>query len=326
MKNVKKFLLLLAVIVSSFAFVACGSNPESGDSGLDESKAPGMEEEVEETLTIKHELGESLVDKNPKRVIVFDYGILDALDNIGEDIIGLPKKSVPDYLGKYKADEYIDVGSLKEPNFETIYELEPDLIIISSRQAPLYEEFERVGPTIYLNIDGGDYMNSFKNNMETLGEIFDKKDLLEEKVEEIEEAINKLGEKARSKDVKGLFVMANDGNLSAFGKGSRFGILFDEFGVTPVDEGIQVTTHGDKISFEYIVEKDPEYLYIMDRAAVAGGDISAKQVMDNDLIKSTNAYKDDRIIYLDAHTWYVSSGGLTGTMKMVEEIRSSLEK
>lgn len=324
MKNIKKILLLLVVMVSSFALMACGSNPESVDPGIDESKSPQIE--VDETVTIKHELGETIVDKNPKRIIVFDYGILDAIDNIGEDIIGLPKKSVPPYLEKYKADDYIDVGSLQEPNFEKIYELEPDLIIISARQASLYEEFEKVGPTVYLNIDGGDYMNSFKNNMETLGEIFDKKELLGGKVGEIEEAINKLGEEAKSKDVNGLFIMANDGNLSAFGRGSRFGILFDEFGVTPVDEGIQVTTHGDKISFEYIVEKNPEYLYIMDRAAVAGGDISAKQVMDNDLIKSTDAYKNDRIIYLDAHTWYVSSGGLTGTMKMVEEIRSSLEK
>lgn len=323
MKNIKKLLLLVVVMISSFALMACGTEPATD---VDESNVTGKQEEVAETITITHELGEAVVDKNPKKVIVFDYGILDALDNIDEDIIGLPKGTVPPYLEKYKGDEYVDVGSLKEPNFETIYELEPDLIIISTRQAELYEEFEKIAPTVYLPIDGGDYMNSFKSNMKALGEIFNKEDLLAEKVGEIEEAINKLGEEAKEKDITGLFVMANDGNLSAFGKGSRFGILFDEFEVTPIDENIQVTTHGDKISFEYIVEKNPDYIYVMDRAAVAGGDISAEQVMDNELIRSTDAYKNDRIIYLDAHVWYVSSGGLTGTMKMVEEIQSSLEK
>lgn len=101
-----------------------------------------------------------LVDKNPKKVIVFDYGILDALDHIGEDIIGLPKKSVPPYLDKYKSDEYVDLGTLQEPNFETIYELKPDVIIISARQASLYDEFKKIAPTIYLSIDGGDYINT----------------------------------------------------------------------------------------------------------------------------------------------------------------------
>lgn len=43
----------------------------------------------------------------------------------------------------------------------------------------------------------------------------------------------------------------------------------------------------------------------MDRAAVAGEDISAKQVIKNDLIKSTTAYKNANITYLDAHVWYV---------------------
>jgi iron complex transport system substrate-binding protein len=252
--------------------------------------------------------------------------MLDTLDEIGEDIIGLPKKSIPPYLDKYKGEDYVDVGTLQEPNFETIYELKPDLIIISARQASLYDEFKKIAPTVYLPTDGGDYMNSFKTNMGILGQIFDKEDILTEKIQEIENAIIALNEKAKSNDKNALFIMANDGNLSAFGRGSRFGILYGEFGVNPVDEGIEVTTHGDKIAFEYIVEKNPDYIYVMDRAAIAGGDISAEQVMDNDLIKSTDAYKNDRITYLDAHIWYVSSGGLTGTRKMVEEIESSLEK
>ena len=32
------------------------------------------------------------------------------------------------------------------------------------------------------------------------------------------------------------------------------------------------------------------------------------------------------LIYLESYIWYVSSGGLTGTIKMVDEIQSSLEK
>lgn len=321
MKSIKKVLLLVVVVIGTFSMIGCSSKSQ-------EVNQNGLENEVEEntSITIKHELDEVTLEKRPERIIVFDYGMLDTLDEIGEEIIGLPKKSIPPYLEKYKGEDYVDVGTLQEPNFETIYELKPDLIIISARQASLYDEFKKIAPTVYLPTDGGDYMNSFKTNMGILGQIFDKEDMLTEKIQEIENTIIALKEKAKSNDKNALFIMANDGNLSAFGRGSRFGILYGEFGVNPVDEGIEVTTHGDKIAFEYIVEKNPDYIYVMDRAAIAGGDISAEQVMDNDLIKSTDAYKNDRITYLDAHIWYVSSGGLTGTRKMVEEIESSLEK
>lgn len=319
MKSIKNLMLLLVVIISAIAMVGCSVNPAVVE-------PEGIIEEIPTTITIKHELDEVTVNKNPKKVIVFDYGILDVLDNVDEDIIGLPKKSVPPYLDKYRSDDYVDVGTLQEPNFETIYELKPDLIIISARQASLYDEFKKIAPTLYLNIDGGDYINSFKYNMDALGKIFDKEELMAEKVAEIEATIKDLNDIAKSNGKTGLFVMANDGNLSAFGAGSRFGVLHNEFGVTPVDESIAPSTHGDKISFEYIVEKDPDYLYVMDRAVIAGGDTSAQQVMDNELIKTTRAYKNDNIIYLDSYIWYVSSGGLTGTIRMVDEIKSSIEK
>lgn len=318
MKRFRGLSLALIIIVSAFAIIGC--SPKEPVVSTD------IEEDANVSIVIKHELDEIRVDKSPERVIVFDYGLLDALDKIGEDIIGLPKKTIPPYLDKYKAEEYVDVGTLQEPNFETIYELKPDLIIISARQASLYDEFKKIAPTVYLPTDGGDYINSFKFNMETIGKIFGKEDLMNTELKNIEDEINKLNEKAKSSDKKALFIMANDGNLSAFGTGSRFGILHKEFGLAAVDESIEPSTHGDKISFEYIVEKDPDLIYVMDRAAIAGGDISAAKVMDNDLVKSTKAYKNGNIFYLDAHIWYVSSGGLTGTIKMLEEIQSSLEK
>ncbi|HLS52985.1 MAG TPA: ABC transporter substrate-binding protein [Tissierellaceae bacterium] len=247
MKNIRKSILFVGLIILSLIFVSCDFQPS--DTG---------KENPEEMITIKHELGEEKVKKNPERIIVFDYGILDALDNIGIDVIGVAKQSLPAYLDKYKADEYVDIGSLKEPNFETIYEINPGLIIISGRQGDIYDELRKIAPTVYLNIDGGDYLNSFKSNMEILGKMFDREDLLKEKVEEITEAIDKLHEKAQSIDKNGLFIMANDGNLSAYGLGSRFGVLHKEFGVKAADENIDASTHGQKITFEYIVETDPD--------------------------------------------------------------------
>jgi len=324
MKNKKGIILLFLVVLTMIVSVACGNNMEEKTGETTNLETENIEES-NFPITIKHELGETILESKPKKVIVFDYGVLDAMDKIGEDIIGLPKKTVPDYLDKYKDDKYVDVGTLQEPNFEKIYELNPDLIIIAARQAKLYEEFVEIAPTVYISIDGANYLNSFKDNMKILGEIFQKEDIVQKEIENIEGKIQNINKKAKEVGKNGLFLMANDGNLSVFGEGSRFGVLYKEFGIVPADENIESSTHGQKISFEYIVEKNPDFLYVMDRAAITGGEISAKQILNNDLIKSTKAYKEDNIIYLDSPIWYVAAGGITATEKMIEDVLKSLE-
>lgn len=324
MKNKKGIILLFLVVLTMIVSVACGNNMEEKTGETTNLETENIEES-NFPITIKHELGETILESKPEKVIVFDYGVLDAMDKIGEDIIGLPKKTVPDYLDKYKDDKYVDVGTLQEPNFEKIYELNPDLIIIAARQAKLYEEFVEIAPTVYISIDGANYLNSFKDNMKILGEIFQKEDIVQKEIENIEGKIQNINKKAKEVGKNGLFLMANDGNLSVFGEGSRFGVLYKEFGIVPTDENIESSTHGQKISFEYIVEKNPDFLYVMDRAAITGGEISAKQILNNDLIKSTKAYKEDNIIYLDSPIWYVAAGGITATEKMIEDVLKSLE-
>src|SRR5690606_29131084 len=142
-----------------------------------------------------------------------------------------------------------------------------------------------------------DYVGSFKNNMKTLGEIFEKESEVEEKLAEIEEAIEAVNEKATASGKNALIVLANEGKVSAYGPNSRFGLIHDEFGIQPVDENIEASTHGKIISFEYIVEQDPDYLFVIDRGAAIGDESSAKEVVENELVKNTKAYQEGNIVY-----------------------------
>ncbi len=286
----------------------------------------GRNESVSEQITITHVSGDTLVNTNPKRVVVFDYGILDSLDALEiEGIVGVVQDGLPDYLSKYAGEEYSAIGTLKEPDMEKIFELTPDLIIITGRQADYYEELNKIAPTINLAMDTSDYLGSFKSNMNTLAQIFGKEKEVTTKVEEIENTISELNAKVTGKNINGLITLANDGAFSVYGQDSRFGIIHKEFGVTPVDEAIEGSTHGQKASFEYVVEKNPEYLFVVDRAAIAGGNTSAKELFDNELIEKTDAYKNDNIVYLDPVIWYTSVGGFTSTTKMVEEINAAIK-
>lgn len=279
-----------------------------------------------ETIVVTHELGETTVNKNPKRVVVFDYGTLDSLDVLGvEGIVGVVQDGLPEYLSKFASEEYSSVGTLKEPDMEKIFELSPDLIITSGRQADYYEELSKIAPTIHLVIDNENYLESFTENMNILGTIFGEEKAVEKELEKIDEAITELNQKVTEKGVNGLIALANDGAFSVYGQESRFGIIHNTFGVIPVDENIEVSTHGQKASFEYVVEKNPQYLFVIDRATVTGGTSSAKELFENELMEKTDAYKNGNIVYLDPVIWYTATGGFTSTMKMVEEIDSAIK-
>lgn len=279
-----------------------------------------------ETIVVTHESGETEVTTNPKKIVVFDYGVLDSLDKLGvEGIIGVVQDGLPEYLSKYASEEYASVGTLKEPDMEKIFELSPDLIIMSGRLVDYYDELSKIAPTVNLAVDNENYLESFTTNMNVVGQIFNKDKEVKEELNSINEAIEVLNKKVTEKDVNGLITLANDGSFSVYGQTSRFGIIHNTFGVKPVDENIEVSTHGQKASFEYVVEKNPDYLFVVDRAAIAGGTTSAKELFENELMEKTDAYKNGNIIYLDPAIWYTATGGLTSTMTMVEEIDNAIK-
>lgn len=313
----KKFTFLFVAGILLMTLAACGSSNSDKDNSSSEDDS---------SITVEHELGKTEVEKNPKKVVVFDYGILDTLDELGIDVAGVPQGNIPSYLDKYESDDYENVGSLKEPDFEKIAEIDPDVIIISGRQSDVYDQLEEIAPTIYLGVDTTRYMDSFKENMETVGKLFDKEDEVDQELAAIDDSIDTLKEKAEDTDKNGLIILANDDKISAYGPSSRFGLIHDVFGVPAVDENIEASIHGKNVSFEYVKEQDPDLLYIVDRGAVVtDGEPSAKKMVENDLMKKTKAYQNDDITYLNPDYWYLSGGGLVSVQEMIQEVSDSLD-
>ncbi len=150
-----------------------------------------------------------------------------------------------------------------------------------------------------------------------LAEIFEKEAEAEEALAEVHQSIEALNEEATADDGKSLVVLANEGSVSAYGPSSRYGMIHDNFGFEPVDENIESSTHGQSISYEYISENNPDYMFVIDRgAAVGDGDESSlTNVIENELVQTTEAYKNDKILYLDPEFWYLSGGGLTSVQE-----------
>lgn len=276
------------------------------------------------TLQIVHELGTTEVPVKPERVVVFDFGVLETLDEMGVPVAGVPQGNLPSHLARYGDSAYRNVGTLKDPDFEVIHNLRPDLIIISGRQAEFYEELSRLAPTIYVGVDNANYLPSFKENMNTLAQIFGLEDAMESRLADIDAQIERVRQQTAGK--KALMLLVTGGKASTYGPGSRYGLIYDVMGLTPAVANVVASTHGQSISWEFVVMADPDYILVIDRDAVVsgGGNQPAQRVVENALVRQTRAYKEGRITYLDPTYWYLSGGGLTSLAKMLSDIEEAM--
>lgn len=281
-----------------------------------------------ESIEVKDSNGLAVdVPVNPEKVVIFDMGLLDTFEVLDskDKVVGTVTQSLPDYLSSFGDSDVVSVGSLKEPDLEAVYELDPDLILISGRQLDFLDELDKIAPTLYLSVDLENYWDSFAENMQTIGQILLMEEQVEAELDSIQKEMGALQEAAQDSGKSTLVTILNEGSLSAFGEHSRYGMLYEEFGFIPVDNSIESSIHGQSISYEYILQENPDLLFVVDRSQAIGGDTSISDLSLNPVIQETRAYLQDAIIYLDADLWYLSGGGLQSIQLMIQEVQNQVE-
>lgn len=303
------------LLAAGLSLTACGSDDA-------EARVDGP------SVTVEHAQGETEVPLDPAEVVVFDMAVLDTIDTLGagDRVAGVPQEFVPEFLADYAGEEYVNAGTLFEPDYEAVNAAEPDLIIVAGRSAEAYDDLSEIAPTIDLSLDLEDFLGSFEEQTATLGEIFGKEaeaqqalDALEKRVADVRTQTADAGD--------GLFLLTTGGELSAYGSGSRFGnVVHDALGIEPADSDIQADTHGEAVSFEYVAETDPEWLFVLDRDVAVGESEggAAQAVLDNELVAQTRAWKKDQVVYVDPTRWYVVGSGLSTLDAMVTEVQQAV--
>ncbi|MBC9225187.1 ABC transporter substrate-binding protein [Aeromicrobium sp. 636] len=315
----RRFAAVLTLPLLGLALSACGNENESASGG------------DTETITVTDALGDEEVPLNPKSVVVFDMGVLDTLDTLGVDAVtGVAKGgATPSYLKKYEGDDYVAVGDLFEPNLEAIPRAKPDLIIVGGRSASMHDTledtFEGV-PVLDMSVDQNAYLDSSRKNILTLASIFEKEKQAEEILAGYDERIAAVKKQASSAG-KGLVLLTSGGEVTAYSLNSRFGFVHDVFGVPAAtgELGDSESRHGEAVSFEFIRKVNPDLLYVVDRDSAIGEDgKSAEEILDNALVKKTNAWKNEKVTYVDAEAWYIVIGGLTSLGTLIDDVEKSL--
>lgn len=290
--------------------------------GFAATSAPAVAQEIR----VRHAQGETVLPARPAKVFTFDLAALDTLDALGVAVAGVPGSNIPDYLARYRDDAHLKIGSLFEPDFEAIAAAGPDLIIVAGRSSPKYAELSRIAPTIDLTVAPEAYLEGAKANAALLGRIFGREKEAADRIAGLEASIAAARETARGTgDV--LVIMTSGGKVTAYGPGSRFGWIYDHLGMRPAAREVTAATHGEAISFEYLLQTNPEWLFVLDRdSAIGSAGASAAGTLDNELVAATQAARNDRIVYVDTVRWYLVGPGIAALTTVVDEIGTALRK
>ena len=336
----------VAVLAACGSANASNNSAGGGDGAGNGDSASGSS--VEYPVTIKRAQGGLTLEQAPERVAVLDSI---AAIHLSSAVAGVPKTSTtyPDSLSEFQSDTYKDVGTVKEPDEEAIADIDPDLVIVAKRTSKAYETLSANFPTIDMTVKADDATDgaaqggggggggggegqqksatataTLTSYADILGNIFNKKDDAQAKLSEFTTAADEVAKVAKDAG-KGLFLMTNGDKVTAFGTGSRFDVVFDEFGVTPAVEDVEAATHGEAIDFEFIGDADPDLLFVLDRSAAIGQEgTPAKEVLNNDIVTATKAWKNNKVFYVNGVDWYIIGEGFTASPRMAEEIKNDL--
>ena len=266
---------------------------------------------------------------DPQRIAILDMASLDILDalGVGDRVVGTADTSL-EYLQGYIKDDIANIGTIKEADLEAVMACEPDVIFIGGRLASSYDALSEIAPVVYLSTDTElGVVESVRRNAATIASMFGMEDKVDALMADFDARITALSEFAAGKTaIVGLVTSGSYNVLGNDGRGSMIGreIGFENIGV---DANIDTSTHGNEASFEFIVEKAPDYIFVMDRDAAIGTDGAklAQEIVENELVKGTDAYKNGNVVYL-AHpaVWYTAEGGITALDLMLQDLESEL--
>lgn len=328
----RSFLTAMAAVSAAGVLAACGASSSTASSVASSvaasSETAASSEAAPESVTIKafngaKELVDVEVPFDPQRIAILDLASLDILDElgVGDRVVGTASTSL-DYLQSYVTNDSIaNLGNIKEADMEAVMACEPDIIFIGGR-------LSEIAPVVFLATDAEKgVVESTRENAMTIASIFGLEDHVEALMVDFDSRIDALKSFAEGKTA--IVGMTTSGSFNVLGNDGRCSIIGKEIGFENigVDANIDTSTHGNEASFEFIVDKNPDYIFAMDRDAAIGTDGAqmAQEILENELVKSTDAYKNGHVVYL-AHpnVWYTAEGGIQALSEMLSDLENAL--
>lgn len=312
---------------------ACGEKKaveeESSTDTPKEEVTQTKEESTNEngTRTIEY-LGESYeVPEKVERIVV--TGAMEAM----EDMVVLDVHPVGAIAvgGKFPelyasvTDKAESIGEKIKPNFEKILELDPDVILGSTKfPEEVQSKLEKIAPTILVSHISTNWESNLKLLAELTGKQADAEKILSTYKADIEAAKATLNEKLQDQKVAAIRIRG--GQAYVYPKEVFLNaVLYGELGLAVPDEVAKAKSQ-EAISVEQLADMNPDYLFVQfstDENADAPN--ALEDFKKNPIIQNINAFKNDQV-FVNVLDPLMEGGPAYSRIKFLEAIQQNLVK
>ena len=326
----KKLTAIILALTMALSLAACAT--ETIETTNDKPEIVTIQ-----ALNANKEMTDIEVPYDPQRIAILDMPALDIVDalGLGDRIVGSAQVTI-EYLTDYNPDDsdgaIMKLGTVKTADLEKVAACEPDIIFIGGRLSSIYAELEAIAPVVYLAVDyEKGIVESTRQNAKTIASIFGMEGRVDAMFDGFQPRIDALNAVLNGHDI--LLAMYNNNAMSIMDTRSQLNILAAELGGNNLGETVgdaEKATHGEDASWETIIDLNPEYIFVLDRSTATGaadeGIQGAKEVIENELIRELDCYKEGKIIYLIRHAnvWYTSTGGVQALDTMLSDLEAAL--
>lgn len=331
---------------SSSSSSSSSSTPADSGTTTDDSETETTEDSSSATsVSISSKNGEGdFVDMEvpyaPERIAFLDYVSLDmcaALGILDEVEFMAVQDALPDYLASYIPAGTENLGGLKTYQEDTtimttILEFEPSLIFTSGRSAADYESFLEITEPDENGMTGvvsssityvPSTYESFKEINTRNASIFGKETEMAELIAQYDDRLEEL--KSWGEGKTAMMTIFTGGAMNVLGNESRCSMIFNDLGFDNVGTDVD-TSHGDTASYEALLLKNPDYIFVLDRdsAISAEGATGALDLLDNEIVQQSDAWKNGKVVVLDPIVWYMAEGGILAMDTMLSDLEAGM--
>jgi iron complex transport system substrate-binding protein len=256
------------------------------------------------TRQVKHALGTISVPANPQRVVALhDTAVTYPLLDVGFRVMASAGTAQGIRAGKHDVSTIQFVGTIRDPDLETIAGLKPDLIIgLKQNDEPQYDQLSQLAPTVLIDYDG-EGMSLFdihRATAEVVGHL-PQFDAMVRRVDERTAALKqRLAPLADTLEVS-AFSAAPDGIFIYYGITTPWTAAFERLGLRlPAAMPPSYDQLQTMLSLERLSDFDADAIFVL---SYPEGEAALAELQQSPLFASLNAANKQQVFTVDYNEW-----------------------
>ena len=255
-------------------------------------------------ITFTDSMVRTVTVSNPQRVGICSGSLAECWLLAGDEIAAVTKDAVTE-RNLELPENYIDLGSLKEPSAEAILAADLDFVILMSslpNHVAMAETLEKTG-TAYAYFDVENFSDYLKL-MKIFTDITGRSDLYEAKAAALQPQIEATIENSKREDAPTVLILrTSSSRVKVLDSSFMVGGMLKEFGCVNISDSDQKLL--TELSLEVIVQADPDYIFNSCMGDLAEGQAQMEATLTSNPIWDTlQAVQNNRVFWLDKELFH----------------------